>query len=132
MSHATVVVGVSAGYIGLITLLRLTVDATSDARRHVYKMTDYAQELYDQFQAATSAHERLRFASMSLAVYSMLLESGYLSRPTVDRIAQCDVQRRRRRLQRIVEVRTVSVPTHFGESVPTHYGESVSTMTVGS
>jgi hypothetical protein len=117
MSHATVVVGVSALYIGLVTLLRLMVDVTSDARRHVYKMNDYAQELYDQFQTATSAHERLRFASMSLAIYSMLLESEYLPRPTIDRIAQCDVQRRRRRLQRFVEVCNVSVPTQRGESV---------------
>tara|TARA_B110001452_G_scaffold123280_1_gene102237 strand:- start:18231 stop:18524 length:294 start_codon:yes stop_codon:yes gene_type:complete len=85
------------------------MDATTDGHRHVHRIVEYANELYDELNVATSAHRRMRLASMCLALYTVLLETENVARTVIDRIAQCDVHRRKRRLQRMVE--TLSVPT---------------------
>lgn len=116
MSHRTVVLYVSAIYLSLIAFLRIMVDATSENHRHVQRLVDYANESYEQMNSASSVKQRLQFASMALALYTVLLETENVSRVAIDRFAQCDVQRRRRRLQRLIE--RLLVPT-----------ESVSSMT---
>ena len=115
MSHRAVVLHVSAVYLSLVALLRVMVDATSENHRHVQRLVDYANESYEQMNSATGARQRLQFASMAHALYTVLLETDNVSRVVIDRFAQCDVQRRRRRLQRTIE----------GLLVPT---ESVSSM----
>jgi len=116
MSHRTVVLQVSGIYLTLIALLRIMVDATSENHRHVQRLVEYANETYENMNAATSATQQLQFASMALALYTVLLQTDNVSRSVIDRYAQCDVHRRRRRLQRTVD----------GLLVPT---ESVSSMT---
>lgn len=115
MSHRAVVLHVSGIYVSLIVLLRIMVDATSENHRHVQRLVDYANESYEQMNSATGASQRLQFASMALALYTVLLDTESVSRVVVDRFAQCDVQRRTRRIRRTVE----------GLLVPT---ESVSSM----
>jgi len=93
-------------YVGLIGLLRVTVDATSEAQRGIHRTVDYANDLYDQALAAANGGNslrRLHLASMCLALYDTVSDAEGVSRPVIDRIAQCDVQRRRRRLRRIVD-----------------------------
>lgn len=119
MSHRIVVLYVSAIYLSLVALLRIMVDATSENHRHVQRLVDYANESYEQMNSATSATQRLKFASMAFALYTVLLETENVSRVVIDRFAQCDVQRRRRRLQRTIE--SLLVPT-----------ESVSSMAQGA
>lgn len=125
MSHKTIVLNVSAIYLGLIAMLRLTVDATSETQRSVAKMAERANELYERLLSETNERRQLQYAAMTLAVYEIILDTDGVSRVTIDRIAQCDVQRRRRRLQRTIE--TLSVPIQ--EAVPP---ASVSTMATPS
>lgn len=115
MSHRTAVLHVSIVYLSLIALLRIMVDATSENHHHVQRLVDYANESYEQMNSATSVKQRLQFASMALALYTVLLETDNVSRVVIDRFARCDVNRRRRRLQRTID----------GLLVPT---ESVSSM----
>ena len=100
-------------------MLRVMVDATSENHRHVQHLADYANESYQQMNTTTHAMQRLRHASMAFALYTVLLEIDNVPRVVIDRYAQCDVQRRRRRLQRIME--SLTVPT-----------ESVSSMTASA
>jgi ferritin len=79
------------------------VDATSENNRHMQRLVDYANEAYEQMSSAANVKKRLQFASMALALYTVLLETDNVSRVVIDRYAQCDVKRRRRRLQRIVD-----------------------------
>jgi ferritin len=116
MSHRTVVLYVSAIYLTLTILLRIMVDATSENHRHVQRLVEYANESYEHMNSAASAKDRLQFASMALAVYTVLLETDNVSRVVIDRFAQCDVQRRRRRLQRTIEGSLV--PTESVSSTP--------------
>ena len=109
MSHRTIVLNVSAVYLGLIAMLRLTVDATSETQRSVTRMVERANELYERLLSEKNERRQLQYAAMTLAVYDMILDTDGVSRVTMDRIAQCDVQRRRRRLQRTIE--TLLVPT---------------------
>lgn len=109
MSHRTIVLHVSAIYLSLIALLRIMVDATSENHRHVQRLVDDANESYEQMNSASDASRRLQFASMALALYTVLLETESVSRVVVDRFARCDVQRRTRRLRRTVE--SLLVPT---------------------
>lgn len=115
MTHKKFVINVSALYLVLLVLMRITTETTSESHRHVYHIVDYANELYDQMNTTTNATQRLRFANMCISLYTMLLEVENVSRTVIDRIAKCDVHRRRRRLQRIVE--TLSVPTKGTASV---------------
>lgn len=115
MSHRTIVLHVSAIYLTLITLLRITVEATSENHHHVQRLVDYANESYEQMNSATGVKQRLQFASMALALYTVLLETDNVSRVVIDRFAHCDVQRRRRRLQRTVE--SLLVPTESVSSM---------------
>lgn len=115
MSHRTTVLHVSAIYLSLIALLRIMVDATSENNRHVQRLVDYANESYEQMNTASGASQRLQFASMALAIYTVLLETESVSRVVVDRFAQCDVQRRTRRLRRTVE--SLLVPTESVSSM---------------
>lgn len=114
MSHRAIVLNVSAIYIGLIAMLRLTVDATSETQRSVTRMVERANELYERLLSEKNEPRQLQYAAMTLAVYDMILDTDGISRVTVDRIAQCDVHRRRRRLQRTIE--TLLVPTQ--DTVP--------------
>lgn len=107
MSHSTVVLRVSFVYVSLIALLRIMVDATTEDHRYVQRLVDHANEAYEQMNSATNATRRHQFASMALALYSVLLETENVPRAVIDRIAQCDVQRRSRRIQRTVESRLV-------------------------
>ena len=109
MSHRTVVLHVSAIYLSLVALLRIMVDATSENHRHVQRLVEHSNETYELMNSAAGATQRLRYASMALALYTVLLETENVSRALVDRFAQCDVQRRVRRLQRTVE--SLLVPT---------------------
>lgn len=115
MSHRAVVLHVSAIYLSLIALLRIMVDATSENHRHVQCIVDYANESYDRMNSTTSAGQRLKFASMTLALYTVLLETEGVPRAVIDRFAQCDVQRRTRRLVRTVE--SLLVPTESVSSM---------------
>lgn len=125
MSHKTIALNVSAIYLGLIAMLRLTVDATSETQRSVTRMVERANELYERLLSEKNERRQLQHAAMTLAVYDMILDTDGVSRVTMDRIAQCDVQRRRRRLQRTIE--TLLVPTQ--DTVPS---ASVSTMPMPS
>lgn len=116
---------VSAIYLGLIAMLRLTVDATSETQRSVTRMVERANELYERLLSERNERRQLQYAAMTLAVYDMIVDTDGASRVTLDRIAQCDVQRRRRRLQRTIE--TLMVPTQ--DTVPS---ASVSTMATPS
>lgn len=102
-SHRVIALNVSAVYIGIIAMLRLTVDASVESQRTVTRMADRANALYEQALSAIDDRVRLKHAAMTLAIYDIISETEGLSRVVVDRIAQCDVQRRRRRLQRTVE-----------------------------
>lgn len=124
MSHNTIALNVSVIYLGLITMLRLTVDATSESHRSVTNMAERAIDLYERFVSEKNERRQIQYAAMTLVVYDMILDMDGVSRATMDRIAQCDVQRRRRRLQRTIE--TLIVPTR--DAVPT----SVSTMSTSS
>lgn len=115
-SHRTVVLYVSACYLALVALLRLTVDATAESHGHVHRLVEHANEAYEQMNAASDPLQRLQYASASHALYSIVLETENVSRVVVDRIAQCDVQRRTRRLQRLID--TLSVPTESVSSMP--------------
>lgn len=115
MSHRTIALHVSAIYLSLIALLRITVDATSETHHHMQRLVDDANESYEQMNSATGAKQRLHFASMALALYTVLLETEHVSRVIIDRTAKCDVQRRTRRLQRTVE--SLLVPTESVSSM---------------
>jgi len=115
MSHRTAVLYVSAIYLSLIALLRITVDATSQDHNHVQRIVDYANDSYEQMNSVTGATQRLQFASMALALYTVLLETEHVSRVVIDRTAKCNVQRRTRRLQRTVE--SLLVPTESVSSM---------------
>jgi hypothetical protein len=103
MSHRSAVLHVSAVYLSLVALLCIMVDATSENHRHVQRLVEHANEAYEQMNSATGVKQRIQFASMTLALYTVLLETDNVPRAVIDRFAQCDVQRRRRRLQRAVE-----------------------------
>ena len=109
--HGTLVLYVSVLYVGLITTLRLTVDETRGMHRSVHGMVDHANDFYARANAADGALARLNFASMALALYDVISEAEGASRAVVDRLARCDVQRRRRRLRRTVDGLLVAVPT---------------------
>ena len=123
MSHKTIVLNVSAIYLGLIAMLRLTIDAASESQRSVMQMAERANELYERVLSARNERQQLRYAAMTLAVYDMISDTDGVSRVTIDRVAQCDVQRRRRRLQRTIE--TLLVPTQ--EAVPASVSAMAST-----
>lgn len=117
MSHGALVLKISVIYLVLIATLRLTVDATSETHRHVCKMVDFANTMYEKMNSSTSTEQRLMFASMSLAAYRIIIDTEHVSHVFVDRIAQCDVKRRRKRLQRLINAMVVPNGTTTGESV---------------
>ena len=124
VTHRALVLHISALYVGLITMMRLTVDATSETHHNLYRMIDYANDLYDQMTASSSAVERFHMASMSLAVYNLLADTEHVSRIVVDRLARCDVHRRRKRLQRIIQTH---LETRSGSSSDAREFETVAT-----
>ena len=72
MSHKTIVLNVSAIYLGLIAMLRLTIDAASESQRSVMQMAERANELYERVLSARNERQQLRYAAMTLAVYDMI------------------------------------------------------------
>lgn len=109
-SHRTLVLHLSALYVGLVATLRLTVEETRGMHRSVRGMVEYANDFYERVGAAEDAPARLHLASMALALYDVISEVEGASRAVVDRLARCDVQRRRRRLRRTVD-QLLLVPT---------------------
>ena len=114
MSYGLTVLSVSSIYVGLIVMLRVTMDSTSEVREGIVGIVSRAKYLYEDMQNSTDSLSRLKYASMALTLYDMILETDGVTRVAIDRLAECDVQRRRRRLKRIVE--TLVVPTNASVS----------------
>jgi hypothetical protein len=110
MDEWNVTVYISGMYILFIILLRMNTDASTESHKVLYRMVEYANEWYNESQSS-SPHTKMKFASMSLAMYTMLADTEHMPRSTIDRIAQCDVIRRKRRLERtIADIVTQNVP----------------------
>jgi len=113
MDEWNATVYISGMYVLFIILLRMNTDASTESHKVLYRMVEYANEWYNESQSS-SPHTKLKYASMSLAMYTMLADTEHIPRSTIDRIAQCDVIRRKRRLERIIEdTETHHVPTNI-------------------